>query len=173
MEHFMTPTTVAVLLLLALVVDYLSVGPDSIRDRLAFFLALPAIHEGFNGSPLDQWTVQAGANLIQKGLDMTGGAYIAAASAAVVLSAAIGIYAIYTVGVLLPTTLSSRLGRFAGLHWGASGIHRLNWQLWIAAIILGMLCDLPGGVVGSTLRWVVSLLSQFVAPFPNWLFGAI
>ena len=168
----MTPTSVAVLLLLALVVDYLSVGPDSIRDRLAFFLALPAIYEGFNGSPLDQWTVGALTNVIQKGLDMTGGAYIAAASATVILSAAIGIYAIYTVGVLLPTNLSGKLGRFAGLRWGASGIHRLNWQLWIAAIVLGMLCDLPGGVVGDILRWCVSTLASLVAFIPNWLFGA-
>lgn len=169
----MTPTTVAVLLLLALVVDYLSVGPDSIRDRLAFFLALPAIYEGFNESPLDKWTVGALTNVIQKGLDMTGGAYIAAASAQVVLSAAVGIYAIYTVGVLLPTNLSGKLGRFAGLHWGASGIHRLNWQLWIAAIMLGMLCDLPGGVVGTILQWCVVTLAATVSFLPNWLFGAV
>lgn len=168
----MAPTTVAVLLLLALVVDYLSVGPDSIRDRLAFFLALPAIYEGFNGSPLDQWTVQAGTNLIQKGLDMTGGAYIAAASATIVFSAAIGIYAIYVVGVLLPSKLSNKLGQIVSFQWKDSGLHRLNWQLWIAAIILGMLCDLPGGAVGETLQWVVSLLAQLVSPLPNWLFGA-
>ena len=169
----MSPTGVAVLLLLALVVDYLSVGPDSIRDRLAFFLALPAIHEGFNDSPLDKWTVGALTKVIQAGLDMTGAAYIAAASATVILSAAIGIYAIYTVGVLLPTSLSGKLGRFAGLHWGASGIHRLNWQLWIAAIVLGMLCDLPGGVVGDILRWAVTALAATVSFLPNWLFGAV
>jgi hypothetical protein len=32
----MSPAAVAVLLVLALLVDYLSVGPDSLRDRAAF-----------------------------------------------------------------------------------------------------------------------------------------
>lgn len=173
MVHYMSPTAVAVLLLLALVVDYLSFGPDSIRDRLAFFLALPAIYEGFDNSPLDRWTAGALAKLIQSGLDMTGGAYVAAASAQVVLSAAIGIYAIYTVGVLLPTALNKRLGSFVNLHWGQSGIHRLNWQLWIAAFVLGMLNDLPGGVVGDILRGFVIGLDSAVSFLPNWLFGAV
>jgi hypothetical protein len=53
----MSPTATALVLLLALVVDYMSVGPNSIRDRIAFLLAVPAIREGFNGSPLDGWTV--------------------------------------------------------------------------------------------------------------------
>lgn len=171
MTHLLSPTGVAVLLLLALVVDYLSVGPDSIRDRLAFFLALPAIYEGFNGSPLDMWTVEKLTGVIQAGLDMTGTAYIAAASASVVLGAGIAIYAIYTVGVLLPTKLSSKMGRFAAMSWPQSGIHRLNWQLWLAAILLGMLCDLPTGMVGNILRWCIQALVGLVSVVPNWLFG--
>jgi hypothetical protein len=47
-----------VLLLLALVVDYMSVGPNSIRDRLAFLMGLVAVREGFNGSPLDDFVAQ-------------------------------------------------------------------------------------------------------------------
>jgi hypothetical protein len=35
----MSPTSTAVLILLALVVDYMSIGPNSVRDRLAFFEA--------------------------------------------------------------------------------------------------------------------------------------
>lgn len=171
MTHAMSPTGVAVLLLLALVVDYLSVGPDSIRDRIAFFLALPAIYEGFNGSPLDNWTVGQLTKLIQAGLNMTGTAYIAAASATVVLSAGIAIYAIYTVGILLPPKLATRMGKFAALSWPASGVRRLNGPLWLAAALLGMLCDLPNGIVGDILRWCVQALVSLVSSVPNWLFG--
>ncbi|MEK8108636.1 hypothetical protein NKG94_34370 [Micromonospora sp. M12] len=83
--HTMSPTAVAVLLLLALVVDYMSVGPNSLRDRLAFLLAVPAVREGFNDSPLDKWTVGAATGAIEKLLDTTGGAYIAGASVNAVL----------------------------------------------------------------------------------------
>ncbi len=103
MNHVISPTGVAVLLLLALVIDYMSVGPTGFRDRVAFLLGLVAIREGFNGSPLDAWTVDALSNLIDGLLNMAGGAYIAGAAVNVVLSGVIGVLAIYTVGVMLPT----------------------------------------------------------------------
>src|SRR5687767_15803921 len=94
----MSPTGVAVLLLLALVVDYMSVGPNSLRDRLAFLLALPAVREGFNDSPLDRWTVGALSGAIDTLKGMTGGAYIAGAVTSVVVGALVGVLFIYTVG---------------------------------------------------------------------------
>lgn len=172
MNHVMSPTGVAVLLLMALVVDWMSVGPNSIRDRLAFLLALPAIREGFDGSPLDQWTVGALSNLIDALKSTAGGSYIAGAVTGVVLSAAIGILAIYTVGVLLPDRLSKKLGRFAALTFPESGIYRLNAKLWLCAILLGLLADLPGGAVGGILTGAVAALTEVVQPLPNLLFGA-
>jgi hypothetical protein len=171
-HHSMSPTAVAILLLLALVVDYMSVGPNSLRDRLAFLLALPAIREGFNGSPLDRWTVDAASGAIEKLLDATGGAYIAGASVNAVLGAAIGILFIYTIGCLLPTKASKRLGRFATLTFPQSPLYRLNGRLWIAAILLGLMADLPGGTVGDLTRGCVDFVTGFVAPLPAWLFGA-
>jgi hypothetical protein len=159
--------------LLALWGDYLSVGPDSIRDRLAFFLALPAIYEGFNGSPLDDWTVGRLSAGITELLSMTKGAYIAGASVNVLLSAAVGLYALYVAGILLPNKLSSKVGDFLNLNWRKSGLRRLNWQLWTAAVVLGMLCDLPRGAVGESLMFVVELLDQIVSPIPNWMFGPV
>lgn len=172
MNHTMSPTAVAVLLLLALVVDWMSVGPNSIRDRLAFLLALPAIREGFNGSPLDQWTVGALTGAINTAKQMTGGAYIAGAVTSVVLGALVGVLAIYTVGALLPDKLSARLGRFAAIKFPDSPIHRLNTKLWICAIFLGLLADLPGGVVGNILRGAINVISGVDALLPNALFGA-
>ena len=172
MNHVMSPTGVAVLLLLALVVDWMSVGPDSIRDKLAFLMALPAIREGFNGSPLDAWTVDALSRFIDALLGMTGSAYIAGAAVNIVLSASVGILAIYTVGVLLPQKFSTKLGRFAQLSFPASTGYRLNGRLWLCAALLGLLADLPGGAVGNLLSGAIAALTEVVQPLPNLLFGA-
>ncbi len=171
MHHVMSPTGVAVLLLLALVVDYMSVGPNSIRDRLAFLMGLVAIREGFNGSPLDHWTVDAATNGINTLKNMAGGAYIAGAVTQVVLSAAVGILAIYTVGALMPTKFSTRLGSFANITFPTSNMHRINYKLWTFAILLGLLADLPGGAVGGLLNGAIAGLTQIFRPLPNFLFG--
>lgn len=172
MHHVMSPTEVGVLLLLALVVDYMSVGPNSIRDRLAFLMGLVAVREGFNGSELDRWTVDALSGLIDMLKNMAGGAYIAGAITQVVLSAAVGILAIWTVGALMPDKLATKLGRFAGIHFPDSAIHRINYKLWTCAILLGLLADLPGGVVGNLLSAAIAALTEVFQPLPNFLFGA-
>lgn len=171
MEHVMSPTGVAVLLLLALVVDWMSVGPNSVRDRLAFLLAVPAIHEGFNGSPLDAWTVGALGGFIDKLKEATGTAYIAGATTSVVMGAGIGCLAIYTIGALLPDKASMKLGRFATIKFPASPMHRINTKLWICAALLGMLADLPTGIIGQLLNGAVNQLVGVAGFVPNWLFG--
>lgn len=168
----MSPTAVAVLLLLALVVDWMSVGPNSLRDRLAFLLALPAIREGFNGSPLDAWTVGQITNLLEHLLDATDGAYIAGASVNTLVGAAIGLLWLYTVGCLLPMKASKKLGRFATLTFPQSPLWRLNGKLWIAAILLGMMADLPAGLVGDLTEGSVDFVTALVSPLPSSLFGA-
>lgn len=167
----MSPTGVAVLFLLAWVVDWMSVGPNSIRDRLAFCLAVVSIREGFNGSPLDAWTVGALGGVIDKAKDMAGGAYIAGATTSVVLGAGVGCLAIYTVGALLPDKAAVKLGRFASIKLPTSPIYRINWRLWICAGLLGMLSDLAGGMVGDCLTWALDLLAGVVTVLPNYLFG--
>lgn len=172
MPHVMSPTAVAVLLLLALVVDWMSVGPNSIRDRLAFLLALPAIREGFNGSPLDAWTVGALSRLIDTLKHMAGGAYIAGAVTSVVVAGAVGVLGIYTIGALMPEKFSTKLGRFAAISFPQSPLHRLNTKLWVCAILLGLLADLPRGLVGGILSGGIAALVEVVQPLPNLLFGA-
>lgn len=172
MQHVMSPTSTAALLLLALVIDYMSVGPTGLRDRLAFLMAVPAIREGFNGSQLDVWTVQQASALIDYLKSQAGNAYIAGAATQMVLGVAVGCLAIYAVGCLVPDRWSKKLGRFAGLKFRQSQIYRLNWPLWVMAILLGMLADLPGGVVGELTQWAVNGLVHLFAPLPNVLFGA-
>jgi hypothetical protein len=168
----MSPTGVAVLLMFALVVDWMSFGPNSVRDRIAFLLAIVGFRQGFNGSPLDKWTVGAATNLINTLKGMSGGAYITGAATQVVLSAAVGVLAIYTVGCLLPEKASKKLGAFAQLGFPNSPAKRINTKLWVMAAILGMLAELPGGVVGSLLTSGIDALTQIVSPLPAFLFGA-
>lgn len=170
--HTMSPTAVAILLLLALIVDYMSVGPNSLRDRLAFVMAIPAIREGFNESPLDRGTVDALGKVIRSLLDSTGGAYIAGASVNAIIGAGIGLLWIYAIGCMLPTKASKRLGRFATLAFPQSGLYRLNGRLWACAVLLGMMSDLPGGAVGDITRSLVDVATSLVAPLPAVLFGA-
>lgn len=167
----MSPTTVAILLLLALLIDWMSVGPNSLRDRLAFVIAVPTVREGFDGSPLDQWTVETLSKVIQSLLDSTGGARIAGASINLLLGAGIGLLWIYALGCMLPVKFSKKLGRFATLSFPASGLRRLNAPLWIVAILLGLMSDLPGGLVGDIARSLIDVAATLVAPLPGLLFG--
>ncbi len=167
----MSPTSVAVLLLLALLLDYLPVGPPWLRDRVAFVFALVAVREGFDGSPLDVWTTGQLAGGVQWLLDQTGGAYIAGASANVVLGAVVGCVAIYVIGQMLPVKLTERLGRFAALKFKPSPTKKLNGPLWVCALLIGLMLDLPQGWIGACLRWLYGVAFEVCSPLPGNLFG--
>lgn len=185
-EHLMSPTAVAIVLLLALAIDYASFGPNSIRDRLAFCMAVPAIYEGFNGGPLDRWTVEALSSAINRGKDAASGSYIAGADTERIIAALVGFLFLYTLGCLMPVRWSSRLGPWARLAFsraagpgvaagpgpGGAGVRqRLNVRLWVCAALLGILAELPGGLVGSLLHGFVSFMDWLAAPLPALLFG--
>ncbi len=172
MNNVMSPTGEAALLLLALVVDYMSWGPNSIRDRLPFLGAIVAFRQGFNGSELDKWTVNLAGDGIDMLKNMAGGAYIAGAATQVVVSVIVGVLAIYTVGCLLPVRSSSKLGDWAKFNFPNSPAKRINWKLWVMAAILGMTAELPGGFVGTVLTTAINGLTTVVTPLPNWFFGA-
>lgn len=171
-ERVLSPTGVCVMIILAFVVDYLSVGPNSLRDRLAFVLAIVALHDGFDGSPLDRWTVGILESLVGQLLSMTGDAYIAGASINIVIGAGVGIVWIYAIGCMLPEK-TPRAGRYAALTWPTAPQFRINVKLWGIALILGMLSDLPQGAVGAMSRGLFDLVAGLVAPIPSFLFGAV
>lgn len=171
MNHMMSPTGVAVVLMLALVVDYLSIGPNSIRDRLAFFLALPAIREGFNDGPLDRWTVGLLSSAIDAAKSAAGSSYIAGAVTSVVLGAGVTCLFIYTIGALLPVKLAAKLGRFATITFPTTPMHRINIKLWLCAALLALLADLPQGWTGDLVRGAINALTGWVATVPGLLFG--
>ena len=170
-QTLMSPTAVAVLLLMALTIDYMTVGPPWLRDRVAFVFALVAVREGFDGSPLDAWTVGALGNVVQNALDATGSAYIAGAVANVVLGAAVACVGVYVIGQMLPVKAAKKLGRFAALKFRPSPSLQLNVPLWLCAVLLGLMLDLPGGYVGDGLRWLYDIGLHLVAPLPDAAFG--
>lgn len=183
-EHLMSPTAVMIVLLIALFVDWMSVGPNSIRDRIAFCLAVPAIYEGFNGGPLDRFTVEALGAVIDQAKHAADGSYIAGAITPKVIGALAGGLFIYTIGCLAPEKWSNRLGPFARLAFsgktgpatgpaiaGPATKRRLNVRLWACAALIGVLCDLPDGLVGEAMDGFVGFLDWAVAPLPVLLFG--
>jgi hypothetical protein len=171
-DRAMSPTGVFVMLVLGFLIDFLSVGPDSLRDRVAFLFYLAGFRDGFDGSPLDQWTVQRLSEGIGWLLDQTGGAYIAGANINIVVGAGVGLLAIYAVACLVPAKLSSKVGRIATLSFPSTAAKRINWKLLGLAALLGMLADLGRGLIGEATDSSVEALTWLVAPLPLALFGA-
>ncbi len=173
--HYMSPTGVGVLFLLAFVVDFLSVFPVWIRDRIAFSFATAAIWEGFNGSVIDSWTIGKLIDGLQWCLDreVMSGAYIAGAVPAVLLS--IGVFAVwlYCLGCILPAKLSKKAGRVMTISFSQSGLFQINARLWILAAVLGLFADLPRAALGIVVEGSVDSLTAFVAPVPLFLVGVV
>jgi hypothetical protein len=181
----MSPTGVFATLLLALLIDWASIGPDSVRDRVAFCLGLAAIRVGWNGSPVDRYTVDLLTAWINEA-KQSGNATLAQASTSALLGVLVAILALYCVGVLLPAKASAKLGHFALLTFskraaavggaGPAGAgrlakYRLNLRLWACAWLLGMMAELPGGLIGRLVLGAIDGLIRVVAPLPNMLFG--
>ena len=172
--HTMSPTAVFITLILALLIDWSSLGPNSLRDRIAFALATPAIREGFDGSPADQWTVGRLREGVQALLDSppVSGSYLAGASINVVIGAMIGLTWLYAVLCMLPPKMSKKLGRAATLSFPPSAMFRLNLPLWAVAIILGLMADLPAGAIGVVCRASIDMLIGPITWLVVTLFGA-
>ncbi len=187
MTHVLSPAGVLAALLLALIIDVMRVGPEWIKDRLAFVIGLAAIREGFGGSILERWTVDALVGVIDGGFRIVGSdIYVTQAGASVVVQVLIGAVALYCLGVLLPVKATKWAGGFAKLSFGKRGKggaktapadshgerYKLNAPLWTCAWILGLLADLPQGGIGGFVRGLIDIITSAVAaPLTNTLFG--
>lgn len=173
-----TPTATAVLLILALALDAGSVGPDSIRDRIAFVMAYPVAYQAWNGSDFDRWTVDNLTRLITN-VKAEAGQTLAQASATAILSALILVMWAFAMGALIPDRYSARMGRFATYNFrrgrggsiGGAGPARyqLNAKLWTFAILLGLMSDVPQGIAGDLIRFSLDVMGNLVAGIPNLL----
>lgn len=174
-RHTMSPTAVAITLLVAILIDLASLGPNNLRDKIAFCLATPAIREGLDGSRLDQMTVQRVHVWIQAGLDAPAiaNSHLSRADVNLVIGAIVGMVWIYAMLCLLPSRwFVKKLGRAAALSFPTSRQWRLNPTMWVVAIVLGMFADLPGGAVGAACRGAIDLLISPITAGMAFLFGA-
>lgn len=173
--HTMSPTAVFIALIVALAIDASAFGPGRWPDKLAFIIAAPAIREGFDGSPLDQWTTQRLHDWIQAGLDSkaVAGSYLSYADVNKVIGAVIGFIWVYALVCLLPGRwFSKKLGRIANLQFPASRQMRLNPTVWSVAIALGLFADLPAGAIGLVCRGSIDMLTGPIMVCLVFLFGA-
>lgn len=166
--HLLSPTAVYIMLLMAMVIDYVSVGPNSIRDRLAFAVAVACITEGFNGSSIDKFIVGAVGGVIDETKRWSGDAYIADANTNYVIGGIVTVAWIFTIGVMLPAKAHKRLGRFAQLTFECKT--RLNWKLWGCAIFHGLTTDLAQGWLGHVFQVVLKYDTFIVAIIARILF---
>lgn len=173
MEHYMTPTGVFFVLALAITIDALRVGPNAISDRVAWFFAVPGIYEGFNGSFVDEFTLQKVGAFIDWAKAHSGGAYIAGASTQGILGIGVLVVVILTIGVLLPTKATAKLGKFAAFTFEMKKPRRINYKLWGSAAVIGLFCDLPMGNFGEAVKGTVVWMSAVVSYVPNQIMGFI
>lgn len=180
----MSPAGIFATLMMALLVDGLSIFPQAWRDRVAFFLGLAAIREGWDGSPVDRYTVDLLSGWIDTA-KQSGNATIAQAATAQILGVLVAGVAVYAAGVLMPPSWSAKAGDLAKLSWskkgGGPGVgppgagggvkFKLTAKLWICAFLLGLMAELPGGLIGTLILGLVTGIVGAVAPIPNVLFG--
>lgn len=171
-EHIMSATATAVLFIIAFVFDYFSIGPAWLQTRLVFMSVVTAVRVGFDDSPLDKWTVDNAAGIIQAALDQAKGAYIAGASANFIVGCIVAILSIWTIGCMLPLKASKKLGRIATAQFKETGLRKINPMVWGLAIPLGLLADLPAGWIGTLTDFCVDLYAMVTSPLPSLIFGA-
>lgn len=171
-DHSLSPTATAVLFVIGFIIDYFAVFPAWLQTRLTFACVLVAVRQGFDDSPLDKWTVDNASNAIQQALNLAKGAYIAGASAQFLVGCGVGVLAIWSVGCLLPVKWSKKAGRIATAQFKETPLRKMTPQVWLMAVPLGLLADLPAGWIGWLTMGLLHVCSIVATPLPMLIFGA-
>lgn len=169
----MSPTMVFVVLLLAFAIDWSSFGHDSIRDRVAFALSLPALRLGFDGSLADRSVVSTIGYFIDNTKGAVSDAYIAQADTGKVIGVLASLVFAYAVGCMMPEKWSGKMGPYARLSFSSGKRHRLNYKLWACSAFLAVTADLMNGWSGILARGTVNVLSHIAAGLSAALFGSL
>lgn len=169
----MSPTATAVLFIIAFIIDFFAIGPAWLQTRLVFMCVVTAVRVGFDDSPLDKWTVDNAAGIIQTGLDQAKGAYVAEASAAAIVGVLVGGLALWAIGAMLPLKASKKLGRIATIQFKETGLRKMTAPVWGLAIPLGLLEDLvPDSWISTAIDFFLGICSFVASPLPRLVFGA-
>lgn len=151
----MSPAQTFLVLVIAFALDFWSIGRNSIRDRIAFFMALAAFYVGFRNSSIAKSAIDTLNNITVESSKLLGDAYIAKGMAAAGLTVITVLLFIYTLLCLAPEKWTDRLGPYAKRSFQSKS--RVNLQLWGCAFFLAILAEVPKGWFGSLIRLFVQL----------------
>lgn len=170
----MTNITMIFLLLLALTIDYMSIGPTNARDIFAFFLELPCIHYGWNGSTPDVKLtafLNSGVGQILQSLGVNGSSADIAQMTRAGVKVVIFAVMLYVIGSIVPAKYSAKAGSWAKLSFKCNS--RINWKLTSCAIFLGLCGDQLGGLAGAVFMTTVSCVTGVTVGLPELLVGGL
>ena len=171
-QHYMSPTSVFIVLVMAFALDWSSLGPDGWRDKIAMLLYTAGVREGFNGGVVDAWCVDQ----LSKVVDVAksgGNTYLSGAVSSKVVGGFVGVLILYAVLCILPPwkSIAKRIGPAANLNFPRGKPYRINWPIVAVSVAIGLMADLCGGVVGSAANGGLNALCAVVGAGPGWLFG--
>lgn len=177
MHHYMQPWVAFTVLLVGGLLDYWAIGSDSYRDRAAFLCYTTSIYEGFNGGPVDVWTLDKLRQGLSYALSTPAlkGSYIGGAALGLnwILHFLVIAAFVYAFVCILPKPIQARLAKSKyGGAWlvrdfpSTTQGSRFNKKLIILAVFLGLFIDLPQGPAGDFFFWLFGLGDQLV----NWAF---
>jgi hypothetical protein len=167
----MTDATIVMSLSIAFAIDYMSIGTDTVRDKLAFLLALPAIHACWSDSSLDNGVTNIMKQLMETGLKATGTQRDVAQMSNAGIKCFVFFTLIYVIGVLMPNKWSSKAGRWATYSFKGKTATRVNYRLWGCAFVIALLGGQLGGLSGSLLTSFLDIMTSVTVWLPSMLIG--
>jgi tetrahydromethanopterin S-methyltransferase subunit D len=167
----LTDVAIVMLLSIAFAIDFMSIGVDTIRDKVAFLLSLPAIHACWADSSLDAGLTQGMRQLIEAGFQTTGTKRDVAQLSAAGIKCMIFFTLVYVIGVLVPNKWAAKAGKWATYSFKMKQTSRINYKLWGCSFILGVFGGQLGGLSGSILTSALDTLTAVTAGVPNMLIG--
>lgn len=185
-HNAMPATSCVVLLIIALVIDLLSIGPGSIRDRVSFLIAIPALYAGWAGGALALWINSSLESISAAGLKSSGSDYIASASPRIVVACAVAAAFIYAVAAVIPQRAQKWVGPIArvdlarGKGRGGGRPSAPGKAVSITSVKPGASSAVtPGGGIGDAPRgarlniklWALALFLACTADLPQGLIG--
>lgn len=171
-QHYMTASSVFVILFMGFALDWSAFGPDKWQDKIAMLFYTAGIREGFNGGAVDKVVV----DFLSMFIDFAkqgGNTYMAGAVSSKVIGGMVGVLFLYTVLCIVPPWkwLEKKIGHSVRINFPKGAPRRLNWPVIAVSAALGLLSDNCGGIVGKVANGSLNGLCMVLGYLPDTLFG--
>lgn len=148
-------------LIIAGLIDYWEIGTDGWTNKAPFWIALPSLTQGFEGSSVDKaltriMTDTSGSIIAESGMRATATDFVKW------FTLAVWVYAILCA---LPEKWKGKMGRARKMKFDRSG--RFNTRSWVCAGYLAVMGSTMTGLAGASFRTVVDILSALTAALPT------